>query len=504
MPISTKALVRATTLLLIVGFLALVGIVASTIWLVEQNRGWFEQTAAARVARTDSMQLRNALLDSETGQRGYLLTDDPTYLAPYSRSAPQMETRVNAVVQALARYPQGADAEDVLRRAVNDKMTELSQTIALVQGGQRDAALALVNTDRGKTSMDEARQIIERVLEEADEDVLQGNINQRNATAALRWVTIIGAFVIFAVVGSSVWTAIIYTRELALARRQVELANSSLEARVSERTSELGRANEEIQRFAYIVTHDLRAPLVNIMGFTSELETNVGILSEYMAKSGDAGAPTEGGTTASFEEARVAATEDLPEAISFIRAATRKMDSLINAILKISREGRRQLKPESLDLPELVRASADAIHHQVADSDGSIDADIAVPQIVSDRLSLEQVLGNLLDNAVKYRHPERALEVSIQASHLVGNRVAIAVKDNGRGIAHTDHERVFELFRRSGVQTQKGEGIGLAHVRTMVRSLGGDITLQSELGVGTTFTVILPRDLRSFLGSQGT
>jgi signal transduction histidine kinase len=81
-----------------------------------------------------------------------------------------------------------------------------------------------------------------------------------------------------------------------------------------------------------------------------------------------------------------------------------------------------------------------------------------------------------------------------------GNRIEIEVEDNGRGIAASDHERVFELFRRSGTQNQPGEGIGLAHVRTIVRSLGGDITLRSELGVGTTFIITLPRDLRSHLG----
>ncbi|MGV8856470.1 MAG: sensor histidine kinase [Devosia sp.] len=504
MPISTNVFVRATTLLLIVGFLALVGIVGSTIWLVEQNQGWFDRTEQAGVARSAAVKLRSTLLDSETGQRGFLLTGDAAYLAPYTAAIPAIPDLVNRVVTALALYPQDADAEPMLRTAVNDKVDELAQTIALAQGGQRDQALALVNTDSGKASMDIVRRLLEKIIDDADADVRQGSINQANAGQALRWVTIVGAFVIFAVVGSSVWTAIIYTRELALARREVELANSSLEARVSERTSDLGRANEEIQRFAYIVTHDLRAPLVNIMGFTSELETNVGILSAYMAKT-SAGEDAPGSSAdGSFEEARIAATEDLPEAIGFIRAATRKMDSLINAILKISREGRRRLKPESLDLPELVRASADAIHHQVVDNAGEIIADVRVPVLVSDRLSLEQVLGNLLDNAVKYRSDERPLRVTIAASHLAGNRVAIDVADNGRGIADTDHERVFELFRRSGVQSQKGEGIGLAHVRTLVRSLGGDITLRSELGVGTTFTIILPRDLRSFLGSQTT
>jgi hypothetical protein len=91
--------------------------------------------------------------------------------------------------------------------------------------------------------------------------------------------------------------------------------------RVSERTEELVRANEEIQRFAYIVTHDLRAPLVNIMGFTSELDETMQSIQKYVL--------AEGGTLEEHEihEARQAASEDLPEAIGFIRSSTKKMDA---------------------------------------------------------------------------------------------------------------------------------------------------------------------------------
>ncbi len=495
MPISSNAFVRSTALLLLVGFVALLAIVGTTVWLVEQNQKWFEETTQARVARSATVNLRNALQDLETGQRGYLLTEEERYLEPYNRALPETPNYLARLEEILSPYPEAKEPMAAIGGAVSAKLEEMTSTVALMREGRRDEAIAIVKSDQGKAAMDEARMLLDQIIAAADQRIIDGVENQRNATNALRWITIIGAFVIFAVVAGSVWTALVYTRELTAARAEVELARSSLEERVRERTSDLGRANEEIQRFAYIVTHDLRAPLVNIMGFTSELETSVGLLSDYMAK-----APQS--DDAAFNEARVAATEDLPEAITFIRAATKKMDGLINAILKISREGRRQLKPETIRLGDLIESSANAVHHQVAENGGSVSSDVQLPKIVSDKLSLEQVLGNLLDNAIKYRSHDRPIEIAIRARSATGNRAEITVEDNGRGIAESDHERVFELFRRSGAQSQPGEGIGLAHVRTMVRSLGGDITLRSKLGVGTTFIITLPRDLRSHLGTK--
>ena len=88
--------------------------------------------------------------------------------------------------------------------------------------------------------------------------------------------------VILLVAGGASWTVILYTRQLVAAQREVQALNIGLEERVRERTADLGKANEEIQRFAYIVTHDLRAPLVNIMGFTSELETSLKAIQNFM------------------------------------------------------------------------------------------------------------------------------------------------------------------------------------------------------------------------------
>ena len=109
-------------------------------------------------------------------------------------------------------------------------------------------------------------------------------------------------------------------------------------------------------------------------------------------------------------------------------------------------------------------------------------------------MSLEQIFGNLLDNAVKYLQPGRQGKIQIDAEDH-GAHVVIKVIDNGRGIADQDQERVFELFRRAGRQDKAGEGIGLAHVRAQVRRLGGDVTVRSRLGEGSEFRVLLPRSL---------
>jgi signal transduction histidine kinase len=228
------------------------------------------------------------------------------------------------------------------------------------------------------------------------------------------------------------------------------------------------------------------------MGFTSELDSCLSAIKTYIQQQ-----PNEVSEDEAAKNARIAALEDLPEAISFIRSSTAKMDGLINAILKLSREGRRVLKPEPIRLDNLLKSAAGNVQHRIIEAGGEVEIDTQVPAVISDRLALEQIFGNLLDNAVKYRARQRPLKIRIQASEAAGQRVIVEVQDNGRGIAKQDHDRVFDLFRRSGTQDQPGEGIGLAHVRTMVRNLGGDITLRSELEQGTTMKVDLPRDLRS-------
>jgi PAS domain S-box-containing protein len=269
--------------------------------------------------------------------------------------------------------------------------------------------------------------------------------------------------------------------------KQAQNETRRLATMLTERVAELDEANEEIQRFAYIVSHDLRAPLVNVMGFTSELEAAQAEVERFyrhvLGKDSQLVTP----------EARMAVEADLPEAIGFIRSSTIKMDKLINAILKLSREGRRVLTPEPLSMRQLLETQCQSVAHQLQGRGAELVIE-TVPDLTSDRLAIEQVFGNLIDNAVKYLDPSRPGRIVVRGRDL-GASVQFDIEDNGRGIDPKDFERIFDLFRRSGMQNQQGEGIGLAHVRALVRRLGGTITVSSRLGEGSIFTVVLPKHL---------
>ena len=235
----------------------------------------------------------------------------------------------------------------------------------------------------------------------------------------------------------------------------------------------LHTSNEEMQRYTHMVSHDLRSPLVNVMGYTAELTE----LAPQL-----------------FGEAPVAdAAElrrDFDESLRFIRSATERMDRLLNAILRLSREGRRALTPVDLDLDATVRALLESLRHQILEAGARVEVG-ALPPLHADRAAVEQLLGNLLDNALKYRAPERPLEIVVEGRISEGH-AEISVRDNGRGIAASDRARAFQLFRRVGPQTIAGEGVGLAYVQALTRAMGGAVTLESQPGVGSTFTISLP------------
>jgi len=258
----------------------------------------------------------------------------------------------------------------------------------------------------------------------------------------------------------------------------------------SDRLAEdLKQVNAEVQSFASIISHDLRAPLVNIRGFTVELQASIQEAAELLAPELPA---MDEGKRGALE---MILQKDVPDATRIIGSSVQRMDGQINAILKLSRLGRRELVAEMVNLKALVEGMLQTLSHQLETRQAT--AQVAdLPVLHCDRFVMEQIFGNLLDNATKYLDPTRPGSVRIEAERL-GGELLIHVHDNGRGIASEDMEKVFAPFRRAGKQDTQGEGMGLAYVRTLVRALGGRISCRSTFGVGTTFTLELPREILS-------
>lgn len=256
------------------------------------------------------------------------------------------------------------------------------------------------------------------------------------------------------------------------------------EEKLQQFAQNLQEINEELKNFAYIISHDLRAPLVNIKGFAGELQ---GCMAELDAirKKGDV--RLEGNDGKRVLEIM---ETDVPEAIEFINSSVSRMDNLIGLVLKLSRLGHRELKPEPVDLNELVEGILKTLTHQLEQKQAQVTVK-ELPVVFQDRVALEQIVGNLLDNAVKYLDQQRPgrLEITAEKTH---DGYVFNVRDNGRGISLDDLHKVFEIFRRAGKQDVQGEGMGLAYVKALVRRLGGQIWCTSEFGVGSTFSFSLP------------
>ena len=184
---------------------------------------------------------------------------------------------------------------------------------------------------------------------------------------------------------------------------------------------------------------------------------------------------------------------DIAESLGFIKASTAKMDRLIKAILTLSREGRRAAaeradRHEGCSCPASRRPSSIRL-----DAAGATLLVGDLPPLVSDRLAARADLRQPPRQRRQVRRSGEAARASRSSGRDAGGVLVYEVRDNGRGIDPGDHGRVFDLFRRSGAQDRPGEGIGLAHVRQLVRKLGGRIELFSAPGEGATFRLTFPK-----------
>lgn len=469
------------------GFVVLLAVGSAAAWAVRQNQVYSQLVAHTLEVETAISDFRINIEQAEAIRRGYLLTGESRFDILFRSAIGRLPVTIETLQDLTADNPVQQNRVATLRSLVDQHRLLSAASMAKVRSGRRDEAIADFAKEQNRL-MQPIRQVTSD-MGRMEAGLLAERADAQQASTVLVYVTLAFGGLMMVLVGAgSIFIILRYTHDLAASRDSLRELNAGLEDAVRDRTSDLTRANDEIQRFAYIVSHDLRSPLVNVMGFTSELSAAVAPLHELVTRA-EAEAPD-----ILSKAAREAIEVDLPEAIGFIRTSTQKMDRLINAILRLSREGRRVLTPERLDVGLMSQGIRASLKHRLDELGAEVVIDEPLPSIVSDRLALEQILSNLVENAVKYAAPGRPVVVTVSGREELG-RVIYDVRDNGRGIDPKDHERIFELFRRSGAQDQPGEGIGLAHVRALAYRLGGLINVESQLDQGATFRLSLPAKL---------
>jgi signal transduction histidine kinase len=482
-------------LLLAAGFLVLVVISASSVIFVSKAR---EDSALVVHTVEVENQINAVLLEirrAESAARGYLLTLGPEFLSEHNAAVAAIMPAVEKLAQSTADNPAQVENANKLRIAVERRLDQFAREMNFVKQNQPADAVALVREAAAENSSGAIREVAFAMRGEEERLFAARNIAADRSQRIASIVTIAGSGLVIALAAISIFLVRRSARARDRAEAQLRDNNLNLEATVDDRTADLREANNEIQRFAYIVSHDLRSPLVNIMGFTSELEELRADIFRRIAAlgraAGSAPAPVIAGDgEPELEGEDKQLSQDFSEALGFIKSSIAKMDRLITAILNLTREGRREFEAVRIDTRELIEAIVTTVAHQAAEAEAQIRIE-PLPEIVSDRLALEQIFSNLIDNALKYLKPGVPGDVTVRGRTKLGFAI-FEVADNGRGIDPKDHQRIFDLFRRAGTQDRPGQGIGLAHVRALVRRLGGTMSVQSELNSGSTFTITLP------------
>jgi PAS domain S-box-containing protein len=269
--------------------------------------------------------------------------------------------------------------------------------------------------------------------------------------------------------GLAVDNALLYRaaqQEIAERRRveeQIHQLNQELEERVRRRTQALEESNQHLEAFTYTVAHDLRAPLRAMQGFSQAL------LEDYAGRLDATGR----------------------DYVVRVTNAAQRMDGLIQDLLAYSRLSRTQLQTETVDLESVVDRVLLTFTPEIRAKHAVVEVGRPLPPVCAHPSTLEQVLANLVSNALKFVNPGTTPRIRISAEERDG-RVCTSVIDQGIGVDPQYHERIFGVFERlHGPETFPGTGIGLAIVRKGVERMGGRVGLESQPGKGSRFWFIL-------------
>jgi signal transduction histidine kinase len=263
---------------------------------------------------------------------------------------------------------------------------------------------------------------------------------------------------------SSISGVLLDISALKQAQTKLERNNAELEQRVAERTAQLSAANEELEAFSYSVSHDLKAPLRGIDGYSQLLE------EEYADRID--------------EEGR--------QFIGRIRRGVQQMGALISDLLDYSRMERRAMESQQVDLLPLIELVIEGHGADIRAAGTQLNLKVEPMVLQLDREGLAVVLRNLVGNAVKFSRGRTPPVVEIGSRVEAGRRL-LWVRDNGVGFDMKYHDRIFGIFQRlQRAEDYAGTGVGLALVAKAVQRMGGRVRAESQPGEGATFFLEFP------------
>jgi signal transduction histidine kinase len=479
-----RTFVRSGAAPLLFGFLILAGMIGAVLSFVASEQDNAQAIRRSMEAERELVGMLGILTDAETGQRGYLLTGDATYLDPYRSAVGRFEPELDMLRSMLAANPVQAGALEDFRRSARTKLDELGATIARYRVGSRDEALAIVRTGTGKTSMDEARKTIARMIEV--EDRTQSDMRARLESAA-HWLKIglVGSGIVYlALAAFAALNSYGQMAKLVSSRDALRASNQKLleEAAHREALADQLRQSQKMEAIGQLtggLAHDFNNMLSVIIG-------SLTLVGRRLAR-GEA---------------------DFGRYIDAALDAANRAATLTHRLLAFSRQ--QPLAPQSLDINKLVAGMSDLLGRTIGEQ-------IRVETVLAGGLwrtrvdpgELESALLNLAVNARDAMPEGGRLTIETANCHLdddyasahievpAGQYVLVAVTDNGAGMSREALTKAFDPFFTTKA-IGKGTGLGLSQVHGFVKQSGGHVKIYSEPGQGTTIKLYLPR----FLGAE--
>lgn len=450
-------------MVIITSFITIIILLGAGVWYAARSEKFVAESisnmAADRERVVELRRLLSAVMDMETGQRGYIITGEPDYLEPYEQGGRNLEEIIAELEPWLNASPQLRDKWQETHRLIEKKTANLAEGIRIRRESGFNAAQAAVTDEVGKVLMDgirkHIRDILNTVIELADQSSEQAKLSLKRNTLAS---TMLSAATI-AMTFAGIYTLI----------SAIRAKNESREMELDKLRAE--RADREKSKFLANMSHEIRTPLNAMLGF--------GELLEELVES---------------DRAR--------KYVDAIRTSGEGLLNLINDILDLSKieAGALELAKEPVVIREFVDSIKLVFSQRALES--GLDFDVSVSMDCPDYLEIDpfrvrQVLNNLVGNAFKFTE-KGSIDV-LFAVDPIANRedavdLSISVQDTGRGIPRKQIKKIFKPFEQVEAEDEArgGTGLGLSISRRLAKLMGGTLTVQSEWKKGSTFTLRLP------------